>query len=237
LAAVGATGNLALWSIRAKSVQAIAFSTVTQKNGQIWKASDIDDSKKWQDEILIGSLAVDPATNRPYAKVVKPTETLRVLAGTAPKLPVGLFVGRNAAYFAGHPSYFSDQHIDAAPPVAVEVTYLKKWPPAIPAIGTITFIGDGGSVDTDELVVNITSTGPLGDVTLRADKREILQTLDAPSMFGQLRLLNGATLAKAAQKGLAAAKPAKNHGPVVKHKHKHKPKHAVKQTHHALKHK
>lgn len=206
LAAVAAMGNLALWSIRAKSVQAIAFATVTQKSGTVWKASAVADSQKWQDEILIGSLAIDPATNRPYAKVNKPTETLRILAGTS--RPVGLFVGKNTKYFAGHPSYFGDQHVDAEPPVAVEVTFLGKWRAQVPAIGTLAFIGDGGSVDTDELVVNITSTGPLGDVTLRAGRPEILQTLSAPSMFGQLRLFKGASIAKAARNGLAAAQAA-----------------------------
>ena len=52
-------------------------------------------------------------------------------------------------------------------------------------------MGDGGEVDTFLPVQNIYSTGALGDIQLRLGKAEVLQSITAPSIFGNINLYGG----------------------------------------------
>jgi acrosin len=199
LAAVSVTGAIPLYAIRAFSVQAIAFAHIGRKAGSPWTATATANNARYQDQILVGALAINPKTGLPTTKIANVTETLRVVAGVGK--PVGLFIGRTAKLFAGQPSYFSDKHIDVQTPVVIDVKYAKQWLP-LPVITNMTFLGDGGSVDTNHMVQNITSTGPLGDVTLRAGKYEFLKTLTAPKMFGKFTLARGGQISKSVMQAL-----------------------------------
>jgi hypothetical protein len=219
VAAVSVTGNMALWSIKVGSIQGIAFSSVTQKSGTVWTSSRVDSSKEWQADILIGTLAVDPSTKKPFATIRKPTEQLLAYCGT--DRPAGLFIGKaNEKQFVGRAAYFSDKTIDGNPPALAEATYAPKWSPALPVITDLTFVGDGGSIVTDHIVQNVSSTGALGDLVLRGGKKQLLKTLNAPSMIGKVKLMKGGKMAKAAAKGLAAASPVSKPTPVKPVKHR-----------------
>jgi hypothetical protein len=142
--------------------------------------------------LLASALAVDPATRKPRTVVVPAAGVpLRAIAGQGGR--VGLFAGAAGA-FEPRGLLLADQSADGA-----NVTALAEWGggrPSQAAVELLRFEGDGGSVDTFNVVRNITSTGLLGDVLLRAGRRggQVLQSVSAPGMSGSVKLFNGGRL-------------------------------------------
>src|ERR1019366_10704841 len=101
---------------------------------------------------LLTALAINPKTNKPYATVVVPNQTLVTPVST--KGSVGLFAG-----WSGHKSFdprgliLSDQG-DAGSTIFARATFAPGIH-AHPVVTQLSFQGDGGAVDSALLIQNI----------------------------------------------------------------------------------
>ncbi len=187
LGVVSAADALHTYSIVASSIQGIAFASLVGASGPAIAATAIPRTVKGV-TVLQTALGLNPRTHKPYARVVTPKQTLEVIVGTHSPT-VGLFGGITPLnHFDSSGLLLSDQGKSAAP-IIVLTNYLKS--PTHPIVDQLTFEGDGGSVSTYLLINNITSTGPLGDVSLWAGKSEKLKSLNAPSFIGTINLHGG----------------------------------------------
>ena len=139
-----------------------------------------------------GLFKINPATNSPYLKTVLVSGRLRVPIGQA---PVGVFTD-------GEPD--GDGDFDASQltltnqgtgnaPVTAFATFLNTQPTknsiSYVQITNLNFVGDGGSVKTSLPVLNITSTGPLGDLTLSSSTA--VNNVTVPAVQGNVSITGG----------------------------------------------
>jgi hypothetical protein len=179
LAVVSARADLRAGTVRAASVQGLAFATLTTADGRTYQAVEAARKSAGLKRTLLSAvLAVNPATKRPYAAVAAPAEALRLQVGSGQK--VGLFQAvRGGGAFDPRGVVLWDAAADDQP-VSVLVEYDLSGRQV--AVRSLRFDGVGGSIDTFQVVRNITSTGPLGDVLLRAGRSggQVLESLTAP---------------------------------------------------------
>ena len=188
LAAVSAQGNFAAGAIRAATVQGYSFAQLIGLGGVATDAPSIAVSAH-SEKLLLSALMVNPATGKPYATIVPPTEPLLAAAGTAANHAV-LFAGRDGA-LSIDPSGFVLWDRDPDQIASAQTVFSGRYNAGRETLSTLAWQGTGGSVQTRRLVSNITSTGALGDVVLTAGRAEQLQSITAPSMEGSLNLFGG----------------------------------------------
>ena len=183
VAAVSARGTIAPGSVSVASLQMIAFATLTDAKGRGYSAA-----KPIPNAALLAVFPTDPKTNRPLGRIVRAAGPLAAVVGYAH--PVAAYVGTSAGRFDTATVTLSDQVNDNR---SVLVTGTLAYDARVRkmAITALTFAGDGGAIDTQQYLSNVTSTGPLGDVWVRAGKLERLDSQTAPSQFGTTRLFGG----------------------------------------------
>jgi hypothetical protein len=173
LGSVAAQYTVVAGTVQAKSLMAVAFGSITQNGVTTQGAS---------------------ATNANAAALLAPgTATVQAndtfLAPFAAGQTVALFLVTGSSGFDARPVLFTDQINDNH-----SVTALVKAVAGV--ITEIDFVGDGGSVQTaqpivppsftDPKVFAITSTGPLGDLTLPASNG--LGNVKAPAIIGNITI-------------------------------------------------
>lgn len=192
LATVSARDDVRAGSIRAASIQGMAFTTLTDPAGLQHPAiTALLGRRGSRKTLLMSALTIDPATRKPYTRVAAAHETLRVDVG--PGSHIGLFAGAGGSGTGGFDPrglLLGDQ-INGGSPVTVLTDFAQDGAAAQDSVRQLTLNGNGGSIDTYTQVRNITSSGPLGDVLLRAGKTETLQSITAPGMIGTLNVFGG----------------------------------------------
>jgi hypothetical protein len=206
LAVVSARSNIRAGSINAAGIEGLAFATLTDASGVSHSANaTVSTSRGFGASLVLSALATNATTHKPLTQVLRATDPLQVAVN--PGKPIALFEGTIAGGFNPHGLLLSDSAAGAST-VTITATYVQGTPPGKPQVATLSFSGNGGSIDTYLPVQNITSTGTLGDVLLRAGKSELLQSLDATSVTGTLNLFGG-TIASTNVPGVQAGKPPK----------------------------
>jgi len=188
-------------SILAAGIQGLAFSGLTDSTNSLHTANSLIFAPNGK-QLLLSALAVNPLTHKPYAKLLSPNQNLEAVVST--KATVGLFTtnGPNGKkYFDPRGLLLSDQASDGST-LSASATFAAGVHPH-PIVTQLSFFGDGGSVNSGLLVQNITSNGPLGDIQLYAGKTEILQSLTAPSIFGNINLFGGTLIGTLQTTGVA----------------------------------
>jgi hypothetical protein len=162
LGAVAAQGNVTAGTVQVASLQAVAFGSITAGSvttpGQ--SATHVD---------AVGLLAVGSTT-------VLANDTYFV--PFAEGQPVAFFLDTGPGGFDVKDVLFTDQIVDNKSVTAM-VTAVNG------VITTIVLTGNGGSISTSQPVTqSITSTGPLGDLTLSNSNG--VPDVTAPSIFGNI---------------------------------------------------
>jgi len=217
LASVGILGNAPAGSVRAASVEAVSFASLSESDGQVAIAvaapHDDDDGKP---PLPPGE---HPATPKDAAQLLAPgtaivqaNNTFLAAAGQnaqGQSQPVALFLDTSPPKSPDDQSDIFDPHVvllgnqgnilGATSPVLAQVTA------TIPSdehgedndhddrslIQSISLSGDGGSIQTAQPIASaITSSGALGDLILQSDKG-IEANVTAPSIFGNIAATNG----------------------------------------------
>jgi hypothetical protein len=162
LAAVAARGDVVAGTLQAASLQAVGFGSATA-NGVTTPAESATKND------AAGLLAPGTAT-------VPANDTFLVPFGEARK--VVLFLDTGPSTFDVKGVLFADQIVDNA-----SVTAAVKA--VAGGIKTVSLTGDGGSIQTAQpIATSITSTGPLGDLTLSSSTG--VGDVTAPSIFGNI---------------------------------------------------
>jgi len=180
---VAVRDNAANGSIRVKSLMAVAFATL---NGKAASSLDEDDAT--------AILTTNPSNhNNPYATVTYVSNgRLRIPIGSA---SVGIFAddNDNDDDLDGPLGTLSNELSVKSPLTAFWAEQVstppRGWPWYMELTTSVAFVGDGGSLNTGIPVVNVSSTGPLGDLLLSAGTN--LTNLTAPSIFGNVNLYGG----------------------------------------------
>lgn len=190
LAAISVRQNLHTSSIVAKSIQALAFATYTDIAGITRSSTQLAaDPNRWA-SLLKSTLVVNPKKHVPYTKVLAPTEPLRVIAdGHDLGVFTGKIAGKTKSIFDPHDLFITD-HAGDGQTVEATIKFGKKKA-GRPVINDIAFTGTGGSVDTQDYLNHVSGTGAIGDIFVHADKKEILQAIDAPDILGKVNLFGG----------------------------------------------
>jgi hypothetical protein len=83
----------------------------------------------------------------------------------------------------------TDQIADGAPITAIVQLQPSTTAKGNPAVQSVNLFGDGGALDTVYSLANLTSTGSLGDVTVRGAAG--LGNVTAPNIIGNIRVIKG----------------------------------------------
>jgi hypothetical protein len=162
LGSVAAQDNLTAGTVQVRSLQAVAFGSLTV--GGV---------------VLAGEAAthVDAAgVLAPGGTTVRANDTFRVPFGEARR--VAFFLDTGPGVFDVKNVLFADQTPDLASVTALVTASAGN-------IMTVRLEGDGGSIQTSQAIrTSITSTGPLGDLTLSNSYG--VADVTAPSLFGSL---------------------------------------------------
>jgi hypothetical protein len=162
LGAVAAQGNVTAGTVHVASLQAVAFGSITAGGvttpGQ--SATNVD---------AAGLLAAGSTT-------VLANDTYFV--PFAEGQPVAFFLNTGSSVFDAKDVLFTDQIVDNKS-VTATVTAVNG------VITKITLTGNGGSISTSQPITqSITSTGPLGDLTI--SNINGVPNVTAPSIFGNI---------------------------------------------------
>jgi hypothetical protein len=163
-------------SILVKTIQAVAFGANIEENNTV-QSGNLANEEDAEDLLL------------PRTLIVPATGTYPVPFGQ--NYPVALFLGASNGHFDNNPVYFSDQNAtlttggDATSAVIATVSVAATNPFKL----NVGFAGDGGSVQTQQWIYSITSTGPLGDLVLQAPQG--VNSITAPSLLGNIDVSSG----------------------------------------------
>jgi acrosin len=188
LGSVAARDVLQQRSIWAKSIQGLAFSDLTGSTGELHPGGLIPVSD-FKEKLLLSALMLNPGTNKAYAAVAAPTETLLAAAGTAAE-KTGLFAG-SAYGLPFDPNGIVVWNRDGSGDVTAAITFSDKRINREQTVSTLAFAGAGGSVQTRRIISAISSDAAIGDVYLFAGKAEQLQGITAPTIEGTINLFGG----------------------------------------------
>jgi hypothetical protein len=183
--------------VQARSIQAIAFGSHAEG---LWTEPGANANANDAAELLASGTAI-----------VQANDTFRVPFADQPQYHVGLFVATDA-----HGGHFDNDSINLAVEgvaspnatgtgnvitpgnvargadtalVTVTPTYDRSGRPQDAVVQSIAIRGDGATIQTGQYVASgITSTGPLGDLTLSSGQG--ISNITAPSIFGSI-LTNG----------------------------------------------
>ncbi len=180
LAGVGVRGYLPNGFVQAASIQALAFGAHSEEDGTVENGAQAN-AEDGEDALAPGTAIAQPRN----------PETFRVPFADA--LPVAFFFDSNPNnhHFDSKGVVFADQvandHRGAVTAlVAVAVPADARGNPQAAAIQRIDLRGDGGAIQTQQpITTEITSTGPLGDLTLQAPGG-IVADVTAPSILGSI---------------------------------------------------
>jgi hypothetical protein len=198
LAGVGVRDFIPNSSIQAASVQAVAFGSHAEENGQIFTgaASQGEDA---QDMLVTGTQMVqaNDTFRAPFADLA--TQQAQLFFVTDPNgghfddngivLSVQSVTGPNAAGTANVVAPSNVARGAATALVNVVPTYDSHGNVQPSVVQSIAVRGDGASITTQQSfssAASISSTGPLGDLTLREPQG--LYALTAPSVFGSVNI-------------------------------------------------
>jgi hypothetical protein len=166
LGTVAASYDIQTGSIRAASVQGVAFATVTDTAGHISLASDAVKSRRGVKAKLLQSvLAVNAATKKPYTAILPAAEPIQLTVSAASR--IGLFEGTTGKAFDPRGILLWDNLADGS---KVTATVSFDISTKTPTVQSLHFDGSGGSVDTYLTVNSISQTGEAGTVLLRSIK-------------------------------------------------------------------
>jgi hypothetical protein len=198
LAGVGVRDFIPNSSIQATSIQAVAFGSHAEENGQIFTGAASQDEDA-QDLLVTGTALVqaNDTFRAPFADLA--TQQVQLFVVTDPNgghfdddgivLVVQSVTSPNAAGTGNivTPSNVARGAVTAL--VKVVPTYDSHGKPQSSVVQSIDLRGDGGSIQTEQsfsATGSITSTGPLGDLTLQESQG--LYNLTAPSVFGSINI-------------------------------------------------
>jgi hypothetical protein len=203
LAGVAARDYAPNASIQAASLQAVAFGTYTQPNGQIGSGATANPPNAAA--LLVSGTQIVPATDS-----LGKTDTYRVPFGDINTVGLFIVTNKNGGGFDPNNIAFVVQDTSAngtiedyatrgsvTALVTVLPTYDAKGNMQGPDLMSIALMGDGGSIatnqqmapavttsgSTSQTIPSITSTGPLGNVTLQGP---MSTNITAPSIFGSI---------------------------------------------------
>ena len=190
IAGVGIRDHAPAGSIVAAEIQGVAFGSFTDPAGQVEPGSDATSADAAQ---LLG-----PDTQIVQAGSVgdSGTETFRVPFANLPGQQVAFYLDTASSGGAFDPNDMiftleSDSDGVDAPIVfpatrgAVTAMIGVTIPSTNSEVQTVDLYGDGGSIFSNQFIAqSITSTGPLGDVTVLAAQG--LNNVTAPSIFGNI---------------------------------------------------
>jgi hypothetical protein len=198
LAGVGVRDFIPNSSIQADSIQAVAFGSHAEEDGNIFTgaASQGEDA---QDMLVTGTALVqaNDTFRAPFADLA--TQQAQLFVVTDPKggsfddkglvLTVQSVTSPNAAGTANivTPSNVARGAVTAL--IKLVPTYDSNGTLQKSVVQSVDLRGDGGSLQTQQsfsATASITSTGPLGDLNLQESQG--LNSLTAPSIFGSITL-------------------------------------------------
>ncbi|MGN6642873.1 MAG: beta strand repeat-containing protein, partial [Verrucomicrobiota bacterium] len=179
LAGVAVRDTLLIGRINVAGIQGLAFANLIDERGtpvNIQKALSSTGKPVVLWNLLGSQAALLPATEAfliPFSE----TQTVQLYAQVDRDLSLDLVLS------------FTDQIVDDASiraSVQIQPALEKK---AVAAINRIDFIGDGASVDSQYAVGSITSTGALGDLSIRG--KSGLGSVTAAGIFGNINVWIG----------------------------------------------
>ena len=173
---VEVSGILPIGYIDVAGIEGVAFGLLENSKGQIVPILG-DLGSKGKPQVLWNLLGS-------HATLLAATDALTVSFNENHSVEV--FAQCNSDFTFEYVMTLTDEIADGAPINAV----LQIHPGNTPAISNLAFRGDGAGVDSRFDVANITSTGSIGDVTVRA--KAGLGSLTASSIFGNINILLGA---------------------------------------------
>jgi hypothetical protein len=176
---VEVSGKLPIGRINVAGIEGLAFAVLTTAEGRIVNVlgnlgSSGNPQVLWN---LLGSRATLLAATDAFRVPLNETQPVRLYAQVNPN--------PNLEYAMT----LRDQSAEGAPVTAYVQLQPASTSSARPSVVSIKFVGDGGAVDSVFSVAAITSTGPLGDVTVRGLGG--LGSLTASSLFGSINVTKG----------------------------------------------
>jgi hypothetical protein len=175
LASVGVRNNVTNGAVTAKSIQAVAFGSLTDASGTTLGTNA---NQVMAQEVLTLT-----------TPIVQANDTFRV--PFADNLTVALFLDTTTGgVFDGKDVLFTDQVANDARG-AVTALVSAAISNSQTTITTIALNGDGGAIQTQQDISQlITSTGPLGDLILKS-MHGLVASVTAPSIIGNIIATSG----------------------------------------------
>ena len=189
IAGVGIRDYAANGSIDAAEIQGVAFGSFTNTRGQVVPGSQSTDADAAR--LLSAGTTIVPAGSVDG----QGTETFRVPFANLPGQQVAFYLDTAPSGGAFDPNDMvftleSDSDgagsVTAFPATRGAVTAMIGVHQGAPSVvQTVDLYGDGGSIFSKQFIAqSVTSTGPLGDLTVLASQG--LNNLTAPSIFGNI---------------------------------------------------
>jgi hypothetical protein len=164
-------------------VEAVSFASITESGGTVsaTAATPADAA-----QLLAPGTAIVQANNTFLAAVGQTAQ------GQNQNVALFLDTGTSGAFDPNSVLFDNEGNvIGATNPVLAQVTATVPTAGAPSTIQTISFTGDGGSIQTAQFIASaITSTGAVGDLILQASQG-IAANITAPSFFGNIDAPNG----------------------------------------------
>jgi hypothetical protein len=172
---VEVSGILPIGVVDVAGIEGVAFGLLENSNGQVVTILG-DLGSRGKPQVLWNLLGS-------HATLLEATDTLTVSFNENHSVQV--FAQVNTDFTFEYVMTLTDQLNDGAViNAAIQVT-----PGKLPVIANLAFSGDGAAVDSRYGVNNITSTGSVGDVTVRGSTG--LGNLTASGIFGNINVVSG----------------------------------------------
>ncbi len=179
------SGTLPIGEIDVAGIEGLAFAVLTSSGKPVTLLNVLGSSGHpqtlWN---LLGSKATILSATDRFALPFGPAHSVTFYAHDTSSVVlnlVGTFTDQIGNYVAG----------DIANPTGYVTAYVQLVPAkSTPVIQTITFNGDGASMNSQLSIGSITTTGPLGDITVAGTAG--LGSITAPSIFGNINVTKGA---------------------------------------------
>jgi len=177
---VAVSGALPVQTIIVKGIEGIAFGTLTSRAGKPMNVSSIAITA------LTGPVIIFQNNVGNHPTLLPATHAFRVPFNELHA--VKLYAQLDGAARLTYVATFTDQLKDNAPVYAIVRVQPGPTTVASSTVTSINFFGDGASLDCLYSVADITSTGPLGDITVRGTIALGLGNITAPSIFGNINV-------------------------------------------------
>jgi hypothetical protein len=191
LGSVAADGNVNAGTVAAHSIQAVAFGTATLADGTVVPAGTVT-------AVTAAALLAAGTTPAQSSGTFLVPFFPALQSQAEPGRPVALFMDTQPTLrvFDSRDVLFTDEVnlTPQLPPDPCVAFVITKHPATVvgpSSVQSISLVGDGGSISTAlPIAKSITSTGPLGDLTLTSSGG-LTANVKAASIFGSILVPNG----------------------------------------------